>query len=120
MFIWIFRRKKIEKNDDVAIKTLFESISKYSIKTIKDPDKVYELTKRSFDEVKQLTEYEDAKANRILATVSFVSALNGGIFLALVPKDQNGVLLSIKQWGFEIWGFYFFFGLFLFKITFNK
>src|SRR5262249_47944123 len=45
-----------------------------------------ELSKRSLDEVTRLTEYEDGKANRILAAMAFLSALAGVLFARFVEK----------------------------------
>jgi len=63
------------------------------------------LTERSLKEVKGLTEYEDNKAQRILAAVAFLAALAGGMFVlasnALAksqPLGANFSLHSVTTW----------------------
>ncbi|RJP25077.1 MAG: hypothetical protein C4520_02880 [Candidatus Abyssobacteria bacterium SURF_5] len=70
------------------------------------------FAKTSFEEVKHLTEYEDEKANRILTATAFLSALAGAIFVALLPKDDNGSLMNYQMWSWTLWLFYSVFGLF--------
>jgi hypothetical protein len=86
-----------------------------SFTTVKEKDlsEHYELSKRSLEEVKHLTEYEDEKANRILTAIAFLSALGGAIFVALVPKNQDGVLLLLKDWNWSVWFFFILFAVFL-------
>ena len=84
---------------------------------VRESDGYYELSKRSLEEVKHLTEYEDEKANRILTAIAFLSALAGAIFVGLVPKNQNGALLPYSNWNWSVWWYYAFFAIFLFFLA---
>jgi hypothetical protein len=53
-----------------------------------DLDGLLQLTERSLKEVKSLTEYEDQKAQRILAAEAFLAALAGALF-ALVFRQVS-------------------------------
>jgi uncharacterized integral membrane protein (TIGR00697 family) len=77
----------------------------------------YELSKKSLEEVKHLTEYEDEKANRILTAVAFLSALGGLLFVTLVPRNYSGAVLGLNNWNWPSWCYYVSFALFLFFLV---
>lgn len=62
------------------------------------PEDLLELSRESLKEVTRLTEYEDGKANRILTTFGFLSALAGAVSVALLPKTPKGTLTPVGQW----------------------
>jgi hypothetical protein len=84
-----------------------------TIPKTEESNRHYEFSKRSLEEVKHLTEYEDEKANRILTAIAFLSALAGAIFVALVPKNNKGALLSYNDWNWSVWFYYVCFATFL-------
>jgi hypothetical protein len=90
-----------------------------TIPKIEESNRYYELTKRSLEEVKHLTEYEDEKANRILTAIAFLSALAGAIFVALVPKNKNAALLSYNDWNWSVWFYYVSFAIFLILLAYG-
>jgi hypothetical protein len=59
-------------------------------------DSLFTLSQRSLTEVTRLTEYEDGKANRILMSMAFLSALAGVLFSKFVDKYHH--LLSGELW----------------------
>jgi len=66
------------------------------------------LTERSLKEVKALTEYEDTKAQRILAAVAFLAALAGGLFAA-----SNQIVRTTRVDWIVAGGFYVGFALYV-------
>lgn len=55
---------------------------------------LYRLTERSLKEVKDLTEYEDSKAQRILTAVAFLAALAGSVFTVASRVISDAHILS--------------------------
>src|SRR5690606_6635688 len=62
------------------------------IQTVED---LLHLGRETLDEVKGLTEYEDQKANRILAAMAFLSALAGLIYSSLLSTEQEFVATGV-------------------------
>lgn len=68
----------------------------------KDLEDLYEISSRSLEEVKALTEYEDQKAQRILAAIAFLAALAGAALSTLqkvTPWSENLDGIAILIYG---------------------
>jgi hypothetical protein len=64
-------------------------------------DRILGLTRESLDEVKELTEYQDAKATRLLTLLTFISALAAvvfGKFIDAFPFKEAVAHIDISNW----------------------
>lgn len=77
MFAKHSRRTEKEKGDDT--KLLIDQLGKWQIPITK-LDRVHDAARKSLDEVKALTEYEDGKASRLLTVITFLSAVVAAVF----------------------------------------
>lgn len=72
------RAKKLP-DEDFAMHELLNYLNDWSIPT-KDIDAVHDSAKTSFGAVKDLTEYQDGKASRLLTIIAFLSAAIAAVF----------------------------------------
>ena len=88
------RLKGIFDDDKTPAKSIedIDNELKKLILTNSNINDVYELSTRSLEEAKKLTEYEDDKANRILTAIAFISAFAGALFAALISKRSVAIL----------------------------
>ena len=109
--------KKSSKNDVIVMR---KALDKFNFEENEENKKIlddyYELSKRSLKEVKHLTEYEDEKANRILAAIAFLSAFAGVMFYVTVPKNKAGVVLEVSNWNTSVGIYYICFFVFAFML----
>lgn len=94
MFAKHSKRTEKEKGDDT--KLLIEELEKWKIP--KDAlDRVHDAARKSLDEVKGLTEYEDGKASRLLTVITFLSAVVAAVFTRFA-SDYSWPKFSAWDW----------------------
>ena len=77
-------------------------------------DDALALARKSLDEVKGQTEYQDQKATRLLTITTFLSALSGALFVRFNDSYPLGSISSLPLWSrLVIIAGYMLFGLFI-------